>query len=345
MPPQPNSRSPPMSAIARRTALATALTLAAGALLPWRAAHAIGPKPAPLNPPVKLTLGANTVPHVAPFQYIVAEAKPLGVDIELVKFARYADTRTALASGSIDAGSIGPADVPIALSQGIQTISGIMGVGEAQKFPIVHKGLTLTKWEDLVGKRIGIAPGSAVWFQFAATITEAAIPYNKLTTINMQGAGTAFLQALERGDIDLFIGWEPYESQAEQQGLGTRATALDYSKSKAVGAELGLVGVNRDYLAKQREAVKRLVWSYLSIQDRLNASKEALAQAISAYTGLPEPVATNVAKVTTLGQFLTLAQMQRQAAEFSRLGVLTRDVSADLGPYFETALVAEVTKG
>ena len=37
--------------------------------------------------------------------------------------------------------------------------------------------------------------------------------------------------------------------------------------------------------------------------------------------------------------------MQRQAAEFSRLGVLTKDVSGDLGPYFESALVAEVMKG
>ena len=335
-----------MVSISRRHTLALAAgAAAAGSLAPWREARALGPKPAPLDPPVKLTLGANSVPHVAPFQYIVAEAKPLGVDIELVKFARYADTRTALASGSIDAGSIGPADVPIALSQGIKTISGLMGVGEAQKFPIVRKGLTLAKWEDLIGKKIGIGPGSAVWFQFAATITEAGVPYNKLTTVNMQGAGTAFLQALERGDIDLFIGWEPYESQAEQQGIGTRATALDYSKSKAVGAELGLVGVNRDYLAKQREAVKRLVWSYLAIQDRLNVSKEALAQAIAAYTGLPEAVAVNVAKVTTLGQFLTLEQMQRQAAEFSRLGVLTKDVSGDLGPYFESALVAEVMKG
>ena len=79
----------------------------AHALAPARAAQSAG----------EATLGANMVPHVCPFQDIVAEAKPLGVDVELVKFARYADARTALASGSIDAGSIGPADVPIALSR------------------------------------------------------------------------------------------------------------------------------------------------------------------------------------------------------------------------------------
>ncbi len=322
-----------------------ALALAGGALLAGsRAAHALGPKPAPLATPVKLTLGANSVPHVCPFHYIAEECKPLGVEIELVKFARYADTRTALASGSIDAGSIGPADVPIALSQGIKSISALMGVGRTVKNPIARKGITLAKWEDLIGPRIGIAPGSAVWFQFAATITEAGVAYNKLSTINIQGAGTSFLQALERKDIDVFIGWEPYESQAEQQGLGTRITALDYSKSKAVGDELGLVGVNRDYLGKQREAVKRFVWAYLAIQDRLNASKDVFAKTIAAYTGLPEAVAVNVAKSNELGQFLTLDQMKRQAATFHTLGVLTKDVSADLGGYFESALVAEMNK-
>jgi sulfonate transport system substrate-binding protein len=332
-----------MHTLPRRHALALAGgSLSAALVLAPRAARALAPKPAPLDPPVKLTLGANIVPHVCPFHHIVAEAKPLGVEIELVKFARYADTRTALASGSIDAGSIGPADVPIALSQGIKSIGALMGVGRSTKYPIARKGVALAKWQDLIGPRIGIAPGSAVWFQFAATLTEAGVPYNKLSTVNIQGAGTSFLQAMQRGDIDVFIGWEPFESQAEQQGLGVRIETLDYSKSKSVGDELGLVGVHRDYLAKQREAVKRLVWAYLSIQDRLVASRQTLAQTIAAYTGLPESIADNVAKVTELGQFLTLDQMQRQAATFHSLGVLTKDVSAELGPYFDRSLAAEM---
>ena len=333
-----------MKKLGRRETFALAAgTLATSSLLAGRA-EALAPKPAPLDPPVKLTLGANNVPHVCPFQHIVAEAKPLGVDIELVKFARYADTRTALASGSIDAGSIGPADVPIALSQGIKTIGALMGVGKAIKNPIAKKGLRLAKWEDLIGPKVGIAPDSAVWFQFAATLTEAGVPYNKLNVVNIQGAGTSFLQAMQRGDIDVFIGWEPFESQAEQQGLGVRDEALDYSKSKAVGDELGLVGVNRPYMAKNREAVKRLVWAYLAIQDRLNASKTEFAKTIAAYTGLPEPVADSVAKTTTLGQFLTLEQMQRQAQTFNKLGVFTKDVSGELGDYFDRSFVIEMAK-
>ena len=332
-----------MFTLGRRHALALAATAAAGGMSvpPTRALEA---KPAPLSPPVKLTLGENTVPHVCPLAYIVAEAKPLGLDIEVVKFARYADTRTALASGSIDAGSIGPADVPIALSQGITSVVALMGVAESPKNPMAKKGLTLSKWDDLIGKKVGIAPGSAVWFQFAATLVEVGIPYNKLDTINIQGAGTSFLQAMQRGDIDVFIGWEPFESQAVLDGIATRQTALDYSKSKAVGAELGVIGMNAGYLKREPEAARRFVWAYLSVQQRLQASKPALARAIADYTGLPQNVAESVAAVTTLGQFLTLDQMQRQAATFFKLGVLTKDVSAQLPAYFDSSLVASVAK-
>ena len=57
----------------------------AAALLAANRAGALPAKPAPLSPPVKLTLGANTVPHVSPFQYIAEEARPLGVNIEVVE--------------------------------------------------------------------------------------------------------------------------------------------------------------------------------------------------------------------------------------------------------------------
>ncbi|HET6182433.1 MAG TPA: ABC transporter substrate-binding protein [Acetobacteraceae bacterium] len=324
--------------LTRRNALALGAAVTLGA----RRAFALSAKPAPLDPPVTLRLGENTVPHVCPLVDIAAELKPLGVNVETAKFARYADTRTALASGSIDAGSIGPADVAIALSQGLDTIVALMGVGISAKYPMAKPGLTLTKWDDLIGPRIGIAPGSAVWFQFAAMLTEEGVPYGKLTTVNIQGAGTSFLIAMKRGDIDVFIGWEPFESQAVLEGLATRQTALDYSKSKAVGAELGLIAVNAGYLKRQPEAVKRFVWAYIAVQDRLKASQAAEADAIARFTGLPPDVAKSVAAVTNLGQYLTLDQMQRQAAAFAKFGVLTKDVSAELPQYFDQKLVASV---
>jgi sulfonate transport system substrate-binding protein len=262
----------------------------------------------------------------------------------MVNFVRYADVRTALASGSIDIGSIGPADVPIAVSQNLRGIVGLFGVGVSAKNPIVRNGVTLNTWEELYGKRVAIAPGSAVWFQFAATVTEAGINYGRLNIVNIQGGGQPFVQAMQRGDIDLFIGWEPFESMAVQQGLGFRQTALDYSRSRAVGAELGMVGATRAAIDGKREAVRRLVHAYLQAQNELSASKPALAAGIAAWTGLNEAVAREVADKMTLEQSLTLAQIQAQAREFHRLGVLQRDVSGEMPQFFDQTIIASVRR-
>ena len=47
------------------------------------------------------------------------------VEVEIVEFQRFADARTALATGSLDIATIGPQDVAISLSQGITDIIGI----------------------------------------------------------------------------------------------------------------------------------------------------------------------------------------------------------------------------
>jgi sulfonate transport system substrate-binding protein len=67
-------------------------------------------------------------------------------------------------------------------------------------------------------QKIGIAPGSAVWFQWAMTLIEKGVPYSSFTPVNIQGGGTAFVQAMKRGDIDAMVLWEPFESQAVAEG-------------------------------------------------------------------------------------------------------------------------------
>src|SRR5690606_10432044 len=116
-------------------------------------------------------------------------------------------------------------------------------------------------WDDINGKRIGIAPGSAVWFQWAATLSEKNIPYKSFTAVNIQGGGTAFLQALERGDVDAVALWEPFETQAVAKGTADFADTMDYSQSKAVGAELGLLAATRDAVQNKRDALKCFLWS------------------------------------------------------------------------------------
>ena len=298
---------------------------------------------APLNPPVTLTVGYPKVAHLAPMILIADKLKAQGVDLKLVEFARYADARTALQAGSLDIAAVGPADLPITLAAGSSSLVGIMGIGSSPKYVIGRNGVKLDSWDDIKGKKIAIAPGSAVWFQFAATLTEKGIPYNSFQAINIQGGGANFDAALEKGEVDAIVTWEPFESIPIMKGYGFFAKNLDYSASKAVGAELGMLAANKDKIAGKDAAVQLFVTAYVKEMKALEASPAEFGKAIQQLTGLDAEISRRIADVIKLGPVVTPDQLKRQAKAFADLGVITKDVSGQIdgawnGTYLATAL-------
>ncbi|WP_342642070.1 ABC transporter substrate-binding protein [Rhodoligotrophos ferricapiens] len=322
----------------------TVLKLSLAALALWAAplpAGAVGPEPKPLSPPVELTVGYQKVGHLAPMILIKDELKKLGVNVKLVEFVRYADARTALLAGSLDLASVGPADLAISLAQGSTNVVGLMGVGSSPKYVIGRNGVKLDSWDDLKGKKVAIAPGSAVWFQFAATLVEKGIPYNSFQAVNIQGGGANFDQALKKGEVDALVTWEPFESIPVMEGYGFFAKNLEYGSSKAVGAELGMLMATKQAVETKRDAIERFVWTYLKVQERLSKSPEEFAQAYAKLSGMSPEVAAQASKVIKLGEVISPDQIKRQAKAFADLGVIQKDVSGEIDAYWDGSFVTK----
>jgi sulfonate transport system substrate-binding protein len=290
--------------------------------------------------PVTLTVGYEKVAHLAPIIQIADGLKAQGVDVKLVEFARYADARTALLAGSLDVAAVGPADLAVSLANGASSMVGLMGVGGSAKYVVARKGQVFDSWADIKGKRIAIAAGSAVWFQFAATLIEKGLPYNSFTAVNVQGAGANLDAALEKGEVDAVVTWEPFESIPVMKGYGYFATNLDYSISKSVGAELGMLATTKATLAAKRPAVAAFVMAYVAKMKELDASKEKFGAAIGQLTGLDAEVSLAIAKVIKLGPVITVEQLQRQARAFNELGVIPRDVSGDIAASWDASFLS-----
>jgi sulfonate transport system substrate-binding protein len=275
---------------------------------------------------------------------VTEQLKKLGVEAKMVEFVRYADARTALLAGSLDVASIGPADLAIALSQGSTSAIGLMGVGSSPKYVIGRNGVKFDSWDDIKGKKIAIAPGSAVWFQFAATLVEKNIPYNSFQAVNIQGGGANFDQALKKGEVDGLVTWEPFESTPVLEGYGFFAKNLEYGQSKAVGAELGIIAASKDALEKKRGAVERFVWAYLRAQEQMSKSPDAFAKSYAEFTGIEPKLSAEAAKVIKLGEVVSVDQIKRQAKAFADLGVIPNDVSGQISNYWDGSLVAQAMK-
>src|SRR6266850_3937508 len=114
-------RSPPMS----RSSLACLVVLAAMVATSF----AQGDVRSPLPAPVKVKQGMLNVPALSPLWLLPEYVAKYNVQIEMVMFQRFADARTALASGDLDLTAFGPQDISLALGQGVRSMVGVAGVG------------------------------------------------------------------------------------------------------------------------------------------------------------------------------------------------------------------------
>jgi sulfonate transport system substrate-binding protein len=306
-------------------------------------AQALSPMPSPMPNKEVITIGYVKVGQVSPLHLVEEELKKMNIEVKRAEFVRYADARTSLISNSVDVSVVGPADLAIAASQGTKNIIGLSGVAASPKYLVVRKGVTINTWDDLKGKKIAVAPGSAVWFAWAMTLVENNIPYNTFTAVNIQGGGTAFVQALKRGDIDAMLSWEPFESQVVAEGAAYFATNLvDYSKSKAVGQELGLLAASGESYSKRREVIKRFMWAYLNAEAKLAADSNAFVNAYSQFTGLPLDVTRESHKLIKLGGVLDRAQVGRLAEASFKQGVIKTDVTKEAMELYDDSLAKEI---
>lgn len=307
-------------------------------------AQAIEPAPAPLPQKETLVVGFVKVGHLSPMLNIEEELKKFNVEVKRAEFVRYADARTALLSNSVDISAVGPGDLAIVAAQGSRNLIGLTGVGGSSKRLVVRKGVAINDWKDIAGKRIAIAPGSAVWFQWAMTLVENNVPYNSFVPVNIQGGGTAFLQALKRGDIDAMVLWEPFESQAVAEGEAYFAKGLEYGQSKAVGAELGMIAASRDAYTNKREAVRRFLWVYLNAEEQMAKNQDLFAESYAKYTGLPLSVTRESAKIIRLGGVLTREQVRLQAEAAFKQGIIQRDVANDAAALYDDSMAREIKR-
>ena len=313
--------------VIHKLALACALTLVAAPVLAQS---------------VKIKQGMLNVPALSPLWLLPEEAKKHGIDIEMVMFQRFADARTALASGDIQITAFGPQDISLALGGGAKSMVGVAGVGSGNDCLIVRKGEDIKDWKTVSDKRIGVGAGSISWLKFAASVQENGLQYNKLKIVNIVGGGSNYLKALQGKEIDMAVVWQPFCAQAIVDGFGAYPT-LDHNRSKTVGGLISVLAVNRPFMEKNADAVQKLVNSYVSVLELARKDTARWAKIYAEKAGLPENVAAESIRTTRLDPTMPLESIKRISKFLSDNGVITRDVSGEIAQHYTYEFLAKAT--
>ena len=296
----------------------------------------------PLPAPVKVKQGMTNVPALSPLWLLPDYAAKYNVQIEMVMFQRFADARTALASGDLDITAFGPQDISLALGQGAKSMVGVAGVGSGNDCLIVRKGEDVKDWSALKGKAIGVGAGSISWLKFAASTQENGVEYPSLKVVNIMGGGGNYLKALQAKEIDMAVVWQPFCAQGIVDGIAQYPT-IDHNKSKTVGGLIAVLAVNRGFMEKHRDATQRLVVAYLDVLKVAQADRAKWSKIYAEKAGLPEAVAAESIRITQLDALLPLESIKRISKFLSDNGVIARDVSGEIAQYYNYDFLSKAT--
>lgn len=296
----------------------------------------------PLPAQVKAKVGMLNVPALSPLWLLGDYAGKYNIQVENVMFQRFADARTALASGDIDIAAFGPQDITLAVAQGVKSLVGVAGLGSGNDCLIVRKGEDIKDWKEIATKRVGVGAGSISWVKFAASLQEGGVDYGKVKIVNIVGGGGNYLKALQGKEIDMAVVWQPFCAQAITEGFGKYPT-IDHNKSKAIGGHIAVLAVNRGFMEKNKDAVQRLVVAYVDILKYATGNHDRWAKIYAEKAGLSEAVARESIRITKLDAALPLASIKRISKFLSDNGVLVRDVSGELDQHYNYEFLSKAT--
>jgi sulfonate transport system substrate-binding protein len=295
-----------------------------------------------LAAPVKVKQGMTNVPALSPLWLLPERAAKYNVQVEQVIFQRFADARTALASGDLDIAAFGPQDITLGLGQGAKSMIGVAGIGSGNDCLLVRKGEDIKEWGGIGAKTIGVGAGSISWLKFAASVQENGLDYGKLRVVNIVGGGGNYLKSLQGKEIDLAVVWHPFCAQGITEGWAQYPT-ITHNGSKTVGGLIAVLAVNRGFMDKQREATQLLVSAYVDVAKIAQADPQRFAKIYAEKAGLPEGVAAEAIRYTRFDVSLPLESIKRISKFLFDNGVIAREVSGEVSQYYTYEFLARAT--
>lgn len=221
-------------------------------------------------------------------------AKKYGVEVEVVPMRRYGDVQLALATGQVQFGAFGYFNIGTMADNNIRNVKIIAGNSTGGQGLILRKGLNakIKGWKDLEGHKIGLAPNGAASILFLSLLKAHQVDISKVTQVSFPGMGPEAVRALQTGDVDGLVTWEPTNARAVLEGIA-EYSSLKLEESPT-GNINGAFAVNTEFATKNPEAVVGVLKALVETTNELNKNHDEWVKLAAAKTGV-EPAVVKTA--------------------------------------------------
>jgi sulfonate transport system substrate-binding protein len=250
--------------------------------------------------------------------------KPLGFKVAWTEFPSGPPLLEAVNVGAIDFGNTGETPPIFAQAAG----APFLYVAYEPPSPrgeaiLVPKGSPIATLGDLKGKKIALNKGSNVHYLLVRALDKAGVRYSEIEPVFLAPADAR--AAFERGAVDAWVIWDPYQAAAEA-ATGAR-TLTDAT---------GIVANHQFYLAAKaftdaNPKVLAVVLAQLREVDSWAQSDiKGVADQLSPSVGLPAPILQVALERQSYGirpiDDAVIAEQQRIADTFYTLGLLPKQI-------------------
>jgi len=192
------------------------------------------------------------------------------------------ETMSAFAAGALDMGYVGEAPATTAIANKAARVKAVAQVNTEGSAIVVATKSTIEDVQDLKSKTVAV-PGYATVqdFLLRKALMRHDIPVAAVNIMVLKPP--EMIGALRTDQIDAFIAWEPYPSQAVTGGVGRLlATSRDIWRNHPCCVLIA----DEDFLKKNRTKAARVVRAHVRAIEFIDRNPEEALQIAVKYTGM-----------------------------------------------------------
>jgi len=251
-----------------------------------------------------------------------------GIKVTWAEFTSGPPLLEALGANALDFGSTG--DVPPLFAQAaggdLVYVAASKGSKDGSAI-LVPAGSSIQSLADLKGRKVAFKRGSSAHNFVVKALRTAGLSLADIIEVDLgpQDAAPAFAS----GQLDAWAIWDPYYAIAQQQPTTRVLVTTD-----GIVDSFGFYQANGAFAKANPDVLAEVIDELVQIGTSAQADLEGTIKAISAITGVPEPIQRIVLtrKDADLGRILpitedVIAYQQSLADEFFGLGIIPKKLA------------------
>jgi sulfonate transport system substrate-binding protein len=251
--------------------------------------------------------------------------KALGYSVSWTEFPSGPPLLEAINVGAIDFGNTGESPPIFAQAAGapIRYVAYEPPAPKGEAI-LIPKDSPLKSVADLKGKKVALNKGANVHYLLVKALEKAGVKYSEITPVFLAPADAR--AAFERGSVDAWAIWDPFQAAAE---AATQARTLTDATDIVDNHQFYLS--SQKFLESDPKVVDAILAGLSEVDDWAKSDIHAVAEQLSPSVGLPVPVLEVALKrqaygIKPIDAEVVVAQ-QKLADTFLALGLIPKAIT------------------